>query len=57
MLATEADAEREYVWNVGQEYQDRAWILTHRDAWYPNPFYSGPPVPHPEDDYAYEDED
>jgi hypothetical protein len=29
----------------------RAWILSDRDVWYNNPLYSGPAVPHPEDDY------
>ena len=25
-----------------------AWLLSDRDCWYPNPFYIGPPCPHPE---------
>jgi len=33
---------------------EHAWILSDRDCWYPNPFYSGPPQRHPED-YDYED--
>ena len=32
-----------------------AWILSDRDCWYPNPFYQGPPQPHPEDVY-YDEE-
>lgn len=34
----------------------RAWILSDRDCWYRNPFYVGPPVPHPEDCHFDEDE-
>lgn len=48
--ATPAEAAREYAVNVGREHPDRAWILTPFDSWKPNPFYSGPPVRHPEDD-------
>ena len=57
-LATETDACREYARNVGREDQERAWILTHYDTWERNPFYSGPPVPHPEapqdDDFTFD---
>lgn len=53
-LVTVADAEREYVFNVGCEDDTRPWICSDRDVWYRNPFYSGPPVQHPEEDY-YED--
>jgi hypothetical protein len=60
MLATEAQADREYAHNAGMDNPERAWILSNRDAWYPNPFYSGPAVPHPESYYdaeEYLDED
>lgn len=30
---------------------DRAWILTDRDVWHKNPYYTGPAVKHPEEDY------
>lgn len=49
-LATHRDAQLEYTRNVGFEFQDRAWICTDYDIWERNPFYVGPPVPHPEDD-------
>jgi hypothetical protein len=49
-LATETDACREYARNVGAERPERAWILTDYDTWERNPFYSGPPARHPEDD-------
>jgi hypothetical protein len=48
MQATEYEAELEYVANVGAEQPDRAWIWSDRDAWYRNPYYTGPAVPHPE---------
>lgn len=56
-LATEASADREYARNVGYDNPDRAWILSNRDAWYANPFYSGPKVPHPEDDSDFYQEE
>lgn len=42
-------ADREYAENVGRERPECAWILSDRDVWYRNPFYKGPPMPHPED--------
>lgn len=54
--ATEAEADAEYVFNVGADYPERAWILSNRDVWYRNPAYVGPAVPHPEDE-PYEDAD
>jgi len=48
--ASPQQAAREYAYNVGQERPDQAWILTGFDSWEPNPFYKGPPVPHPEAD-------
>ena len=32
----------------GEENPEAAWVLTDRDVWHPNPFYRGPPMPHPE---------
>jgi hypothetical protein len=52
-LATPDDAMREYAQNAGMDHPERAWILTPFDVWKPNPFYSGPPVPHPEDEDFY----
>jgi len=50
-LANESDAMREYARNVGFEdhHVKRAWILTDFDVWVRNPYYSGPPQPHPEE--------
>ncbi len=54
MLATDAEADREWVRNVGRENPEDAWILSDRDVWYPNPFYTGPAGPHPDDDSDYD---
>ena len=51
-LATVADSVREYARNVGHDRTDCAWVLSPFDTWERNPFYAGPPQPHPEDDYA-----
>lgn len=48
-LATYQDACVEQARNEGRESPDRAWIWTFMDTWERNPFYAGPPVPHPED--------
>lgn len=50
-----AQADRQYARELGREHPERAWILSDRDAWYQNPFYNGPPVPHPEDDCGDEE--
>lgn len=47
-----SDAEWDYegARERGRDRPDLAWIASSRDVWYPNPFYVGPPVRHPEDD-------
>jgi len=40
---------REYAAIVGADCPQRAWISTNYDTFVRNPYYSGPPVPHPED--------
>ena len=49
-LATWNDAFREYAWNAGAVYPERAWLLHNNDVWLANPHYKGPPARHPEDD-------
>ena len=49
-LATGGESLREFAHNAGADNPDRAWLLDTRDVWVQNPCYSGPPVPHPEDD-------
>lgn len=39
--ATQAEADLEYVRNVGAEDTERCWILSDRDVWYRNPYYRG----------------
>lgn len=48
-IATPYEACKEYARNYGMDHPNSAWILTDFDTWEPNPFYSGPPVQHPED--------
>jgi len=45
------EAHAEMTLLFGAEKPTHAWILTDFDVWEPNPFYCGPPQPHPEDDY------
>ena len=33
------------------------YVLTDRDVWHKNPFYTGKPGPHPEDDHAFDLDD
>jgi len=47
-LATPSEACREFARNYGATRPELAWVLTDFDTWERNPFYSGPPVPHPE---------
>jgi hypothetical protein len=49
-MATPTDAVHEYVSYVGSTRPEAAWILSQYDTWEPNPYYSGPAEPHPEDD-------
>lgn len=44
------EAHAEMTMLFGMEKPEKAWILTGFDVWEKNPFYSGPPQPHPEDD-------
>lgn len=39
----------------GQANPEMAWVASGSDVWYPNPYYTGKPVPHPESDERYED--
>ena len=52
-VATESEADREYVRNFGADNPNRAWILSDRDVWYANPFYAGPAIPHPDEQEIY----
>jgi hypothetical protein len=56
VMYASVESDREYAHNAGMDHPDRAWILAPSDAWYPNPFYHGPAVAHPEDYLEDEDE-
>lgn len=47
--SSEAEIDRAAAMEGGAFHPEYAWILSDRDVWYANPWYSGPPVPHPED--------
>lgn len=44
----EAEAEAEFVRNVGWENEHLEWLATPNDTWVRNPHYTGEPGPHPE---------
>jgi hypothetical protein len=48
--ASQGEAYREMVNNVGSDRPEQCWILTPYDTWERNPAYTGPDQPHPEDD-------
>jgi len=45
----------EYAREHGRQDPERAWISTPFDTWERNPAYTGPPVPHPEEEWYEED--
>jgi hypothetical protein len=54
--ATPSEAVAEFGRNAGMDNPDRAWLLHDWDVWVRNPYYQGPPVPHPESDEGYNDD-
>lgn len=48
--STDAEWDRAEARELGAQRPDCAWICTDRDVWHKNPYYTGPAVPHPEDD-------
>ena len=55
VVATDADWDRAEASEIGAQNPAQAWILTDRDVWHANPYYVGEIVPHPEDDYAWDE--
>jgi hypothetical protein len=49
-MMTQSDHDRHEAMVFSEMKPDQAWILTDRDVWHRNPYYTGPAVPHPEDD-------
>jgi hypothetical protein len=43
-----SEANRQYAADRGSLRPDLAWICSPYDVWYKNPYYMGPPQPHPE---------
>lgn len=48
-ITTAAEWDRDEALDIGFHHPERAWILTGRDVWHRNPYYVGPPQPHPEE--------
>lgn len=48
--ATVTDWDNAEASELGQLNTESAWILTDRDVWHANPYYTGLPVPHPEEE-------
>lgn len=42
-------AQREAAYGMGADRPDDQWLLTDRDTWVRNPYYTGEEQPHPED--------
>ena len=53
--SSDAELDRAEARELGEANPEWAWVCTSRDAWHKNPYYVGPPVPHPEDDGPRED--
>ena len=47
---SDSEWDRAAACDLGADRPHLAWICTDRDVWHQNPYYTGPAVPHPEDD-------
>jgi len=56
VVATDADWDRAEARDLGERNVEVEWVLTDRDVWHKNPFYTGEPGRHPEDDWCEEAE-
>jgi hypothetical protein len=54
-MSFEALADAEYAREIGRINPSEEYILSDRDVWYRNPFYTGPKGRHPDDD-CYDNE-
>lgn len=54
MSEHESMADNDEALALARENAEAAWVLTDRDVWHKNPFYTGPEQPHPEDDDAHQ---
>lgn len=48
-VSTAAEWDREDARERGYHDRTRQWILSDRDVWHRNPYYTGPEQRHPED--------
>lgn len=46
--SSDVDWDNAEAYEKGEANPEKAWILTSRDVWHANPFYTGPTVSHPE---------
>ena len=49
-----SEALNQYAGVYGEERQDEEWISSPYDTWHRNPYYTGVPGRHPEEDYEDE---
>lgn len=49
-VASESELDLAEAYERGAANPEAAYVLTGRGMWHNNPYYSGPAVPHPEDD-------
>lgn len=45
---TDTDLDNAEAHELGAGSPESAWVLTDRDVWHSNPYYTGPAVQHPE---------
>lgn len=54
--SSDAELDREDACERGSHSPDQEWVLSDRDVWHKNPYFTGTPSGrHPEDDHYEED--
>lgn len=56
-VATDTELDNAEARELGVVDRTCEYVLTDRDVWHKNPYYTGKPGRHPEDDHYDEDED
>jgi hypothetical protein len=54
-VATDTELDNAEARELGSVDATREYILTDRDVWHKNPYYTGKPGPHPEDDHYWDE--
>ena len=49
-----SEALNQYAGAYGEEREEQEWILSPFDTWHKNPYYTGTPGRHPEEEYDEE---